>query len=113
YRAPDFYAAQLWSSALGGGMSSRLFQKLREERGLCYSIFAQAGFHDDTGMLTIYAGTSGEQITELATVTVDEIRRSADGLTGPEIDRAKAQLRAGLLMSLESPSAQAERLARS
>ena len=113
YRAPDFYAAQLWSSALGGGMSSRLFQTLREERGLCYSIFAQAGFFDDTGMLTIYAGTSGEQIAELASVTVDEIRRSADGLTGPEIDRAKAQLRAGLLMSLESPSAQAERLARS
>lgn len=113
YRAPDFFAAQLWSSALGGGMSSRLFQKLREERGLCYSIFAQAGFFDDTGMLTVYAGTSGEQIAELATVTVDEIRRSADGLTGPEIDRAKAQLRAGLLMSLESPSAQAERLARS
>lgn len=113
YASPDFYASQIWTSALGGGMSSRLFQKLREERGLCYSIFAQSGFHDDTGMITIYAGTSGEQIAELAEVTIDELRRSADGLSQQEVDRAKTQIRAGMLMSLESPSAQAERLARS
>ncbi|MTH78598.1 M16 family metallopeptidase [Paracoccus aestuariivivens] len=113
YQAPDFYAAQIWTSALGGGMSSRLFQKLREEKGLCYSIFAQSGFHDDTGMVTIYAGTSGEQIADLATLTIDELKRAAEDMTEVEIARARAQLKAGLLMGLESPTGQAERMARS
>lgn len=112
YLDPDFYAAQIWTAALGGGMSSRLFQKIREERGLCYSIFAQSGFHDDTGMVTIYAGTSGEQLAELSHLTIDEIRRSAEDLAETEVARAKAQLKAGLLMGLESPSGQAERMAR-
>ena len=112
YLAPDFYAAQIWTAALGGGMSSRLFQKIREDRGLCYSIFAQSGFHDDTGMVTIYAGTSGDQLADLAHLTIDEIRRSADDLTEAEVARARAQLKAGLLMGLESPSNQAERIAR-
>ena len=112
YLDPDFYAAQIWTSALGGGMSSRLFQKIREERGLCYSIFAQSGFHDDTGMVTIYAGTSGDQVADLAHLTIDEIRRSAEDLGEAEVARAKAQLKAGLLMGLESPSGQAERIAR-
>ncbi|WP_240200365.1 M16 family metallopeptidase [Paracoccus methylovorus] len=113
YQAPDFYAAQIWTSVLGGGMSSRLFQKLREEKGLCYSIFAQSGFHDDTGMVTIYAGTSGEQIADLANLTVDELKRSAEDMTEVEVARARAQLKAGLLMGLESPTGQAERMARS
>ncbi|UXU76192.1 MULTISPECIES: M16 family metallopeptidase [unclassified Paracoccus (in: a-proteobacteria)] len=113
YQAPDFYAAQIMTSALGGGMSSRLFQKLREEKGLCYSIFAQSGFHDDTGMITIYAGTSGEQIADLAHLTIDEIKRSAEDMTEAEVARARAQLKAGLLMGLESPTGQAERMARS
>jgi predicted Zn-dependent peptidase len=113
YQDPDFYAAQIWTSALGGGMSSRLFQKVREERGLCYSIFAQSGFHDDTGMVTVYAGTSGDQVGDLANITIDEIRRSAEDMTEAEIARARAQLKAGLLMGLESPTGQAERMARS
>ncbi len=112
YLSPDFYAAQIFSAALGGGMSSRLFQKIREERGLCYTIFAQSGFHDDTGMMTIYAGTGAEDVAELANLTVDELKRAAEDLSQAELDRAKAQLRAGLLMGLESPSAQAERIAR-
>ncbi|MDO5604948.1 MAG: pitrilysin family protein [Paracoccus sp. (in: a-proteobacteria)] len=113
YLAPDFYAAQLWTTAMGGGMSSRLFQKIREERGLCYTIFAQSGFHDDTGMMTIYAGTAAEDIAELANLTVDELKRSAEGLTDAEIARAKVQLKAGMLMGLESSVGQAERIARS
>ncbi|KGJ06416.1 Predicted Zn-dependent peptidase [Paracoccus halophilus] len=113
YLSDDFYAAQIWTSALGGGMSSRLFQKIREERGLCYSIFAQSGFHDDTGMVTIYAGTSGDQIADLANLTVDELKRAAGDMTEAEIARARAQLKAGLLMGLESPTGQAERMARS
>ncbi|WP_304617757.1 M16 family metallopeptidase [Paracoccus sp. (in: a-proteobacteria)] len=112
YLAPDFYAAQIFSSALGGGMSSRLFQKIREERGLCYTIFAQSGFHDDTGMLTIYAGTGSEDLADLAKLTIDEIKRAAEDMTEAELARARAQLRASLLMGLESPSAQAERMAR-
>ena len=113
YLSPEYHAAQIWTTAMGGGMSSRLFQKIREERGLCYSIFAQSGFHDDTGMVTIYAGTSGEQIADLANLTVDELKRAAEDMTETEIARARAQLKAGLLMGLESPTGQAERMARS
>ena len=113
YLSPDYHAAQIWTVAMGGGMSSRLFQKIREERGLCYTIFAQSGFHDDTGMMTVYAGTAAEDIAELATLTVDELKRSAEDLSDAEIARAKAQLKAGTLMGLESSSGQAERIARS
>jgi predicted Zn-dependent peptidase len=111
-RDDDAYAAQVYATALGGGMSSRLFQELRERRGLCYSIFAQAGAYEDTGMITLYAGTGEEQIRELAEVTMDELRRAADGLSRAELERARAQLKAGLLMGLESASARAERMAR-
>ncbi|WP_373354226.1 M16 family metallopeptidase [Pseudoroseicyclus sp. CXY001] len=112
YRDPKVFAAQVYSMALGGGMSSRLFQKVREEKGLCYTIFAQAGAYADTGMLTIYAGTSEEEIAQLAELTVEEIRRSADDMSEAEVARAKAQILAGMMMGLESPSNRAERLAR-
>ena len=112
WRDEDLYTAQLQATALGGGMSSRLFQEARERRGLCYAIFAQAHAHDDTGMFTVYAGTSAEKVGELAELTLDELRRAADDMTAAEIARARAQMRAGLLMGLESPSARAERLAR-
>ncbi|WP_374636387.1 M16 family metallopeptidase, partial [Paracoccus sp. (in: a-proteobacteria)] len=78
-----------------------------------YSIFAQSGFHDDTGMVTVYAGTSGDQIADLANLTIDELKRSAEDMTEAELARARAQLKAGLLMGLESPTGQAERMARS
>ncbi len=106
------YAAQFYASVLGGGMSSRLFQELRERRGLCYTIFAQASAYDDTGQITLYAGTGSDQIRELTELTMDELRRAADGLTVAEVDRARAQFKAGMLMGLESPSSRAERLAR-
>ncbi|WP_343116007.1 pitrilysin family protein [Ostreiculturibacter nitratireducens] len=112
YRDPEFHAAQVFTTALGGGMSSRLFQKIREERGLCYSIYAQAGSYDDTGMVTIYAGTSAEEIGDLCGLTVDELKRAAGDMSEAEVARARAQLKAGLLMGLESPSARAERMAR-
>ncbi len=112
YRDPQIYTAQIYSSVMGGGVSSRLFQEIRENRGLCYSIFAQTGAYEDTGMTTIYAGTSAEQIAELATVTIDEMKRAADDMTASEVARARAQMKAGLLMGLESPSNRAERLAR-
>ena len=112
YRDADLYTAQVYSTALGGGMSSRLFQKIREERGLCYSIFAQAGAYDDTGMITIYAGTSGEEVADLCGLTIDELKRAADDMTEAEVARARAQMKAGMLMGLESPSSRAERMAR-
>ncbi len=112
YRHSDVYAAQIFATAMGGGMSSRLFQEAREKRGLCYSIFAQTGAYSDSGLLTIYAGTSGEELGDLVDLTVEELRRAADDLSEAEIARARAQLKAGLLMGLESPSSRAERLAR-
>lgn len=112
YRDDDFHVAQIASIVLGGGMSSRLFQEIREKRGLCYTIYAQAGASLDTGQMTIYAGTSDEDIADLARLTMDEIRRAAADIRPDEVARARAQMKAGLLMGLESPSNRAERLAR-
>jgi predicted Zn-dependent peptidase len=112
YRADDVYAAQIYGMALGGGMSSRLFQKVREEHGLCYTIFAQSGAYEDTGQVTIYAGTSAEEIGALAQLTVEELKRAPSDMSWAEVERARVQLKAGLLMGLESPSSRAERLAR-
>ena len=117
FEGPDYcddriHAAQIYATALGGSMSSRLFQEIREKRGLCYTIYAQAGAYADTGMMTIYAGTSGAQMGELAQITIDEMKRAAGDMSQAEIERARAQMKAGLLMGLESPSNRAERLAR-
>lgn len=112
YHDPSIYTAQIYASALGGGMSSRLFQEVREKRGLCYSIYASAGAYQDSGMVTIYAGTSGPQLAELAEITIDEMKRAADDMSAQEVARARAQMKAGLLMGLESPGSRAERLAR-
>jgi predicted Zn-dependent peptidase len=112
YRDDAIYTAQIYSSALGGGMSSRLFQEIRENRGLCYTIFAQTGAYADTGTTTIYAGTSAGQIGDLAAITIDEMKRAAQDMSPEEVARARAQMKAGMLMGLESPSNRAERLAR-
>ncbi|NBC96818.1 MAG: insulinase family protein, partial [Deinococcus-Thermus bacterium] len=112
YVSDDFHVSQVHATLLGGGMSSRLFQEARERRGLCYTVFAAAGPYVDTGMLTVYAGTAAGDVGALADLTVEEIRRVADDVTEAEVARARAQMKAGLLMGLESPSARAERLAR-
>ncbi len=112
YRDPDVFVAQVYATAMGGGMSSRLFQKIREERGLCYSIFAQAGAYEDTGQITLYAGTSAEEIGDLVRLTAAELKRAAEDMTEAEVARARAQIKAGMLMGLESPSSRAERIAR-
>nr|WP_281414379.1 pitrilysin family protein [Thalassovita aquimarina] len=117
FEGPDYgsdriHTAQIYANVMGGGMSSRLFQEIREKRGLCYTIFAQAGAYVDTGMMTVYAGTSADQLEQLSTVTLDEMKRAAEDMTSEEIDRARAQMKAGLLMGLESPSNRAERMAR-
>jgi predicted Zn-dependent peptidase len=112
YRDDKVYTAQVYATAMGGGMSSRLFQKIREDRGLCYAIHAQAGAYEDTGQVTIYAGTSEAEIGDLTQLTIDELKRAAEDMTEAEVARSRAQLRAGLLMGLESPSSRAERNAR-
>lgn len=112
YCSPEIYTAQIYSVALGGGMSSRLFQEVREKRGLCYTIYSSAGAYADSGMTTIYAGTSGDQIADLADITIDELKRAAEDMSAKEIERARVQMKAGMLMGLESPSSRAERLAR-
>lgn len=112
YREDEFYTAQVFASAFGGGMSSRLFQEVREKRGLCYSIYSSIGSYNDTGMMTIYAGTSADDIAGLADITVDELKRAAGDMSQAEVTRARTQMKAGILMGLESPSSRAERLAR-
>ena len=93
-------------------MSSRLFQEIREKRGLCYTIFAQAGAFSDSGMITLYAGTSEAQLPDLLQLTFAELVRSANDLSVRELERARAQMKAGMLMGLESASNRAERIAR-
>ena len=93
-------------------MSSLLFQEIREKRGLCYTIFAQASAFSDSGMLTIYAGTSEAQLPDLLQLTFAELGRATNDMSFRELERARAQMKAGMLMGLESASNRAERLAR-
>jgi len=106
------HSLQVLANALGGGMSSRLFQEVREIRGLCYSIYAFHVPYHDTGMFAMYAGTDPNDVEELMRVCTHEIARAADTITEQEVDRAKTQMKAGLLMALESSSSRAEQLAR-
>ena len=108
---PDYYAASVLSTAFGGGMSSRLFQEVRENRGLVYAIHSFAHSYRDGGLFGIYAGTGEEEAAELMPVLCDEAMRLEDGLAPGELARAKAQMKAGLLMSLESTGARCEQMA--
>jgi predicted Zn-dependent peptidase len=112
YHDRAFHAAHLLSAILGGGMASRLFQELRENRGLCYSISSFYWPFSDTGLFGIQAATSEEDVEELVPVVMDEFGKMADGITDAELRRAKAQLRSGLLMTLESPIARASQMGR-
>jgi predicted Zn-dependent peptidase len=111
-RDPNLFSLQVFTSVLGGGMSSRLFQEVREQRGLCYAIYAFHAPYSDTGMFGLYAGTDAADVAELMRVVVDEINGAAETINEAEVARAKAQMKAGLLMALESSSARAEQLAR-
>ena len=112
YNSDGFYAAQVLASILGGGMSSRLFQEVRERRGLCYSVYAFHWAFEDSGIFGVAAATGEDEVTELVPVVLDELRKSAETITDEEVVRVRNQIRAGLLMSLESPSARAGQLAR-
>lgn len=108
---PDFYAAQVYATALGGGMSSRLFQEIREKRGLCYSIYSFSQSFKDGGVVGIYTGTGEKEAAEIAPVIAGEMALMAANATDAEVARAKAQLRSGLLMGLERPSSRGEQIA--
>jgi predicted Zn-dependent peptidase len=108
---PDYYAAAVLSTAFGGGMSSRLFQEVREKRGLVYAIHSFAHSYRDGGLFGIYAGTGEAEAAELVPVLCDETRKLDNGFAPSELARAKAQMKAGLLMSLESTSARCEQMA--
>ncbi|HEY3916961.1 MAG TPA: pitrilysin family protein [Stellaceae bacterium] len=107
----DYFAASVVSTAFGGGMSSRLFQEVREKRGLAYSIYSFSHSYSDGGIFGIYAGTGEDEAAELMPVLRDELRQLVSGLTGDELARARAQLKAGLLMSLEGTTARCEQQA--
>jgi len=108
----SLYSLQVFTNILGGGMSSRLFQEARERRGLCYSIYSFHIPYSDTGMFGLYAGTDAADTAELMRVIVGEIAGTADSISEPEIARSKAQMKAGLLIALESSGARIEQLAR-
>ena len=108
----DYYPTMLLSSLLGGGMSSRLFQEIREKRGLVYSIYAFNAPYADGGLFGIYAGTGEEEVEELVPVTLEELRKVQSEVTEAELARARSQVKASVLMSLESTGSRCEQLAR-
>lgn len=108
---PDYVTAGLLSSVLGGGMSSRLFQEIREKRGLVYSVYSFVSHYEDSGLLTLYAGTGEAEAAETLEVMGDQLLALAERVEEEELRRAKAQARAAILMSRESSFARAEALA--
>lgn len=113
YSQKNYYPAIVFSTILGGGMSSRLFQEIREKRGLVYSVYSFSNSHTQSGLFGIYAGTTKEELKQLMPVVCEEIRKiRTDLVTEQELKRAKTQLKASMLMALESSSATVEVLAR-
>lgn len=112
YHVRDFYASQILAMALGGGMSSRLFQEVREKRGLCYSVYAFHWGFSDTGLFGIHAATGRDDLTELVPVILNELHEAAKHISEEEVNRARAQYRASLLMSQESVASRAGQMAR-
>ncbi len=112
YMDADYYAANVLSGIFGGGMSSRLFQEVREKRGLVYSVYSFFSPYADSGLFGVYAGTGEKEVEELMPVICDEIGKLTLGIGTDEIQRAKAQMKASVLMGLESTSGRAEQLAR-
>lgn len=108
----DYFAARLFSDLVGGGMSSRLFQQLREDRGLAYSVYSQLHPYADAGIFYIYAATARRESAAAAQLIEDIVHAAVDSATQREVDRVRTQSRAALLMSIESPWGQAHYVAR-
>jgi predicted Zn-dependent peptidase len=99
-----YYATAVYSTVLGSGMSSRLFQEIREKRGLVYSISSYTSSFSDSGIFGVYAGTGQKEITELVPVLCDQLNISANDFSEEELQRARAQFKSSLLMGQESTS---------
>lgn len=108
----DYFALQVFATLLGGGMSSRLFQEIREQRGLAYSVSAFSTGYNDTGVLGIYAGTTTEHLPELTGALQDVVKRALENISDAEMLRAKNQLKAGVVMTRENCGAVSEWIAR-
>ncbi|MEE8293899.1 MAG: pitrilysin family protein [Kiloniellales bacterium] len=108
---PDYYAEMVFSTLFGGGMSSRLFQEVRELRGLAYAIHSFVWAYDDSGLFGVYAGTGQAEVAELLSVVCGELGKLPSGLDSDEMARARAQLKAGVLMSREGTTSRCEQLA--
>lgn len=107
----DYMLSQVYVTALGGGMSSRLFQEVREKRGLCYSIYAFAQSSKDDGVVGVYTGTGESEAAEIGAIVAGEMASLAETATEEEVARAKAQLKSSFLMGLERPTSRAELIA--
>jgi predicted Zn-dependent peptidase len=107
----DYMLSQVYVTALGGGMSSRLFQEVREKRGLCYSIYAFAQSSKDDGVVGVYTGTGESEAAEIGAIVAGEMASLAETATEEEVARAKAQLKSSFLMGLERPASRAELIA--
>jgi predicted Zn-dependent peptidase len=108
------FALGVLNAALGGGMSSRLFQEIREERGLAYSVYSFTSQHADTGMWGIYAGCLPSKADDVLSICREEVAKVvAGGLTDAELDRGKGQLRGSMVLGLEDPSSRMTRLGKS
>ena len=110
---PNAPALSLFAQAVGGGMSSRLFQELREERGLAYSIYAWTQGFAETGIFAVNMSTDKARAAEAMTLAAETVERVAAELTNAELNRARAQIEAGILMALETPQGRADSMARS
>jgi predicted Zn-dependent peptidase len=111
-RDEDYFAARFFSDLVGGGMSSRLFQQVREERGLAYSVYSQLQPYSDAGLFYLYAATARRESAAAAQLVEDIVGEAPATLTAREVERVRTQARAGLLMSIESPWGQTHYLAR-
>lgn len=112
YVDPDYYAVRVLAALFGGGMSSRLFQEVREKRGLVYSIYSFHSSYTDDGQFGIYAGTGADKLPALIPVICDEILKLSDTINEEELKRAKAQLRSSALMGRESMMRRADQNAK-
>jgi len=105
------YALSVLNNALGGGMSSRLFQEIREKRGLAYSVYSYSSHHHDTGLFGVYAGCAPGKVDEVLALCIEELDRVADkGITDEEVTRAKGQMRGSLVLGLEDTGSQMSRI---
>lgn len=111
--APERYAAHLLNTALGGGMSSRLFQEIRERRGRAYSVYSFLSSYRDAGYLGVYVGTAAEWVNEVLDVMLNELHALArEGLRDEELARVKNQLKGSMLLGLETSDARMSRIAK-